>query len=71
MASRSSAAKPLSSPFTRTHARSPAIFGAYSRTPARAFAFSASGTESSRSKMKASAGSPIAFSRNFSRLAGT
>jgi hypothetical protein len=27
----------VSSPFTRTHTRSPAIFGAYARTPARAF----------------------------------
>src|SRR5262249_47883418 len=71
IASRSSLARLLSSPFTRTQTRLPGNFGAYARTPARASAFSAAGTESSRSKMKASAGSPIAFSRNFSRLAGT
>src|SRR5262249_31677592 len=69
--SRSSGARPLSSPFTRTQTRLPGNFGAYAHTPARASAFSAAGTESSRSKMKASAGSAIAFSRNFSRLAGT
>jgi hypothetical protein len=71
MASRSARPCSLSIALGRTHTRPPGIFGANSRTAARATAFSAGGTESSRSSSSASAGRPTALSRNFSRLAGT
>ena len=68
-ASRSLAAKPVSKP---VHAYPPVRSRSSARIRARRCAFAyRGGTESSRSKMKASDGRPIAFSRNFSRLAGT